>query len=119
MKRILMTVAAAMLATGTAVAQPPQRAYGYDAGRFWRGAPDNPWERIQFLQERVDRGVADGSLNRREADRVRRELDGVRNWVRRMHWHDDGRLTIDQRGRVQARLDQISQQIHWLRHNGW
>jgi hypothetical protein len=34
-----------------------------------------------------------------------------------MHWNGE-RLTPDQRARVQARLDQISRQIRWMRHNG-
>ena len=110
-----------MLLSGAAVAQmpPPGPPPRWDAGAFWRGAPDSPRERIQFLQDRVNRGVADGSLDRREARRVNRELDGVRQWIHRMHWEDAGRLTPDQRGRVQGRLDQISRQIRWLRHNGW
>ena len=51
--------------------------------------------------------------------RVNHELDGVRQWIHHMHWEDEGRLTPDQRGRVQSRLDQISGQIRWMRHNGW
>jgi hypothetical protein len=34
-----------------------------------------------------------------------------------MHWNGE-RLTPDQRERVQARLDQLSRQIRWERHNG-
>jgi hypothetical protein len=34
-----------------------------------------------------------------------------------MHWNGE-RLTPDQRARVQARLDQISRQIRWMRHSG-
>ena len=90
---------------------------GYDRGNFWRGAPDSPWQRIQFLQDRINRGVADGSLNRREAYRANRDLAGVRQWIRRMRW-DGNRLTPDQRDRVQARLDQVSGQIRWARRNG-
>ncbi|WP_404712417.1 hypothetical protein [Sphingomonas sp. MMS24-J13] len=119
MKRTILAMTAGLLVAGAAVAQPyPPRA-PWDAGAFWRGAPDSPRERIQFLQDRVNRGLADGSLNRREAMRVNRELNGVRQWIRRMHWEDAGRLTPDQRARVQDRLDQISRQIRWLRHNGW
>lgn len=117
--------ATVMLLSGAAVAQmpppgpPPGPPPAWDAGAFWRGAPDNPNDRIHFLQDRVNRGVADGSLDRHEAWRVNRELNGVRQWIHRMHWEDAGRLTPDQRARVQGRLDQISQQIRWLRHNGW
>ena len=128
----MRTLAIAIAALGTLAAVPASAQYGhggyqpgpnrpgpYDAGAFWRGAPDNPYQRIQFLQDRVNRGVADGSLDRREAGRVNGELNGVRNWIRHMHWQDAGRLTPDQRAQVQGRLDGISRQIRWMRHNGW
>jgi hypothetical protein len=130
MNRIAITLATGFLvAAGAAQAQygpPPagRPAYGpyrggYDAGAFWRGAPDSPWERIRFLQDRIDHGVADGSLDRREAARASRELDGVRQYIRREHWEDAGRLTPDQRARVQQRLDAVSRNIRWMRHYGW
>lgn len=116
MKWILIAAAASIVAVSPATAQ-----WRHDDARspnaIWRGAPDNPYERIQFLQDRVNRGVADGSLDRREAWRANRELNNVRHWIRRMHWRGD-RLTPDQRARVQARLDEISRQIRWARHNG-
>ncbi len=130
MKKTLIALTAGMMLAGVASAQgyapPPPGGWhqgpgrgGWDRDAFWRGAPDNPYERIRFLQDRVNRGMSDGSLNRGEARRVNRELDGVRRWIRDMHWSDAGRLTPDQRAQVQARLDRISGQIRWLRHNGW
>ena len=140
MKRIAITIAAlATVAAGSAGAQQYGRPGGYNqggynagpanpggynpgaynSGAFWRGAPDNPWQRIQFLQDRVNRGVADGSINRREAARVSGELNGVRGWMHHLHWEDAGHLTPDQRAQVQGRLDGISRQIRWMRHNGW
>ncbi|MBV9812030.1 MAG: hypothetical protein JO326_04720 [Acetobacteraceae bacterium] len=130
--RVFATVAALALAA-PAFAQYPgdhpygDRAYGdhgygdrgWDSGAFWRGAPDSPRERIQFLQDRIDRGVSDGSLDRHEADRANRELNNLRGWIRSMHWDNGGRLTPDQRARVQERLDSLSRQIHWMRHNDW
>jgi hypothetical protein len=119
MKRIIIALVASTIAATPALAQWHHEARGgpMNGAEFWRGAPDNPYQRIQFMQDRVNRGVADGSLDRREAWRVNRELNGVRQWIRRMHWQGE-RLTPEQRSRVQARLDQISQQIRWLRHNG-
>ena len=131
MKRIAIAVAAlGTIIAGTANAHSgPYGAGGYrpgssrpglyDPGAFWRGAPDSPYQRIQFLQDRVNHGIADGSIDRREAARVNGELNGVRGWIHRMHWEDEGRLTPEQRAQVQGRLDGISRQIHWLRHNGW
>ena len=126
MKQITMGILGALLSATAASAQfgpPPGPPHGppsaYDRGAFWRGAPDSPYQRIQFLQDRVNHGLADGSLDRHEGLRVNRELNGVRQWIHRMHWEDEGKLTPDQRGRVQVRLDQISGQIRWMRHNGW
>jgi hypothetical protein len=116
MNRLVILAAAA-----TAIVASPAAAQWvpgpWNPTTFWQGAPANPYERIQFLQDRVNRGVADGSLNRREAWRVNSELNRLRQWIRRMHWQT-GSLTPPQRVRVQARLDQISRQIHWMRRNG-
>lgn len=117
MKKLVIAVVAGAIAATPAAAQWAPQPGPWNPNAFWRGAPANPYERIQFLQNRVNRGVADGSLDRREAWRVNRELNGVRGWIRRMHWNG-GRLTPDQRARVQARLDDISRQIRWMRHNG-
>ena len=117
MKKLILAVVATTIAASPAAAQWVPQPGRWNPTTFWQGAPENPYERIQFLQDRVNRGVADGSLNRHEAWRVNRELNGVRQWIRRMHWQG-GSLTPDQRARVQARLDDISRQIHWLRHNG-
>ncbi|WP_375395846.1 hypothetical protein [uncultured Sphingomonas sp.] len=125
MKFIAIAVAAASLASTTAAFaqygpgpdRGPQHA-PWNAGSFWRGAPENPYQRIQFLQERVNQGMANGSLDRREAHRVNGELNGVRQWIQRMHWRDAGNLNPDQRAQVQGRLDNISRQIRWMRHDG-
>jgi hypothetical protein len=122
MKRIAIALAALAGVTAGAAGAQGYGAYRpgpYDPGAFWRGAPDNPYQRIQFLQDRVNAGIADGSLDRREAGRVNGELNGMRGWIHRMHWEDAGRLTPSQRAQVQGRLDGISRQIHWLRRNGW
>ena len=120
MKRILMATVATMIVTSPALAQwgPRPHHQSWDSNSFWRGAPDNPYDRVQFLQERINRGVADGSLDRREAWRANRELNGVRQWIRRMHWQNGGQLGPDQRAAVQARLDALSRQIRWMRHYG-
>lgn len=113
-KLIILAAAATAIGASPAAAQwVPGR---WNANTFWQGAPANPYERIQFLQDRVNRGVANGSLNRREAWRVNSELNSLRQWVRRMHWQT-GSLTPSEQARVQARLDRISSQIRWMRHN--
>lgn len=92
---------------------------GWDGNAFWRGAPDSPRDRIQFLKDRVNRGIGDGSIDRREANRVNHELDDTSRWIKRMHWEDAGRLSPGQNSQVQQRLDSISRQIHWMRRSGW
>lgn len=117
MKRIIVALLAGTIVATPALAQWSHHGEAWNPNNIWQGAPDNPYQRIQFLQDRVNHGVADGSLDRRQAWRINRELDGVRQWIRRMHWQGE-RLTPDQRARVQARLDEISRQIRWMRHNG-
>jgi hypothetical protein len=118
MKRLITAIVASIVVATPAAAQWRHHE-GWNPNAFWRGAPDNPYERIQFLQDRINHGVADGSLSRGEAFRANRELNGVRQWMRRMHWENAGQLRPEQRARVQARLDAISRQIRWMRHDGW
>jgi hypothetical protein len=110
-----IALAAGLMSADSAMAQPGF----WNPGAFWRGAPENPYERMHFLRARVDNGVANGSIDRREAARVDHELDGVDNWIHRMHWEDAGRLSPDQRARVQEKLDGISRQIRWMRRDGF
>ena len=85
---------------------PPPAAQGWDLDR-----------RIGWLQQRIDRGRGDGSLDRREARRVQNELDRIRQDERRMRRHDGGWLTAPDRDRLQDRLDRLNDQIRWLRRN--
>jgi hypothetical protein len=121
MKRTITAIVASLVVATPAMAQwaHHDRDHGWNPQAFWRGAPDNPYQRIQFLQDRINRGVADGSLDRREAAHASRELNGVRQWMRRMHWQNGGQLRPDQRVQVQARLDAVSRQIRWMRHDAW
>jgi len=117
-KTLGLAIILAAMAAGPVLAQPGP--YGrYDAQEFWRGTSENPIDRIQILKDRVDRAEANGSIDPREAHRVRDELGHTWEWIHRMHYEDGGRLNPDQRAEVQAHLDRISQQIRWLRHNGW
>lgn len=116
-----MTTRTLLIAVGLAVAgvsTPVLAQPAWDSGAFWRGAPDSPRERIAFLQSRIDRGAADGSLDRREAKRASRELDSIRRQDARMHYRD-GRLDPGERAVLQSRLDDLSRRIRWMRHNGW
>jgi hypothetical protein len=73
------------------------------AGNFWQGAPDGLSQRIEWLQQRIDRGRADGSLDRQEARRAQVELNTLRR---------DANV-------LQQRLDNLSRTIRWSRNNGY
>src|ERR1700761_4527524 len=109
MKKTLLTLAALASLSGTgAGAQPaPPPPGGWGGGAFGRGAPDSPRQRIQFLQDRINRGIADGSLDRREAMSVNRDLDRIRQMDRRMHYDNGGRLNPQDRAMLQGRLDDL------------
>ena len=119
-KPILMAMAIAVAGTSIpAVAQPvwhPGDAWNRDA--FWRGAPAGIHERIDWLQQRINRGAADGSLNSREQRRVQWRLDRIRRDARWLRRRDGGRLSPGDRDMIQSQLDELSRQIRWSRHNG-
>ena len=97
MKTKALLAALALTAVGTAMplaAQPAQGSWqprdggqygdrvqssqGWNREAFWRGAPDGLQQRIDWLQQRINRGLSDGSLDRREARRAQYQLDTLR-----------------------------------------
>jgi hypothetical protein len=118
MKMITLCSALALAAIGCAPlsAQQPQDwrgngSSGWDRDAFWRGAPAGPRERISFLQQRIDRGVADRSLDRGEARRAQYQLNSIRMDLNR------GRMTPDRRDMILGRLDDLSRSLRWMRNN--
>ena len=90
----LTTIAIAM----PAAAQPAPRWQSGDSWNretFWRGAPDG-------LQQRINRGLSDGSLDRQEARRAQYQLDSLRR--------DASALN--------SRLDNLSRSLRWARRGG-
>ena len=117
MKKIVLGSLAALMALGTTpvtapVAAQPYGATGWNREAFWRGASEEPFARITFLQRRIDRGVSDGSLDRREARRSQAELNGILRDARRM-----GRLDSRERNMLLSRLDGLSQRVRWRRQD--
>lgn len=106
-----LTAALALAATlttagGVAQAQPAygnRAVSGYDRDAFWRGAPDGLQQRIDWLQQRIDRGRGDGSIDPAEARRLQWQIDGLRRDATAL----------------QARLDNVSRSIRWARQDGW
>lgn len=89
--------------------------YGYNASYGASDSPRDVRERISWLNERVRRGINDGSLSRREADRALRDLDQVQREERQMRRR--GGLSNRDESYLQARLDTISSEIRWSRRN--
>jgi hypothetical protein len=100
--------ALALATVGSAVplsAQPVQNWQARDSWNreaFWRGAPEGVRQRIDWLQQRIDRGVQDGSLDRQEARRAQRQLDTLRQEA----------VDLDQN------LDDLSRSLRWSRNGG-
>lgn len=106
---LLVAVSAATAVAAPVMAQPPgfERPGGWDIDR-----------RINWIQERINRGRGDGSLDRHEFYRVQGELNSVRREERGMRAHHFGHLDDGDRAVLEGRLNQIGDQIHWIReHN--
>ncbi|CAN5769526.1 hypothetical protein BH11PSE6_BH11PSE6_09110 [soil metagenome] len=123
MKIITLCSAIALAAIGSAPLAAQQNrdwrsnnsSSSWDREAFWRGASEDPRQRISFLQQRIDRGVADRSLDRREARRARAELNNIRTTVNRSR----GRMSQQRRDDVLRRLDDLSRSLRWARQNDW
>jgi opacity protein-like surface antigen len=98
-------IAAALALAGTAGVASAQYANNYRPAAnngFWQGAPDGLQQRIDWLQQRIQRGRTDGSLDRQEARRAQLQLDALRR----------------EADVLQRRLDDLSRNIRWSRSNG-
>ena len=102
----------AVLSAAPALAQPP-RPPGAIAPGGW-----DLNRRIDWMQQRIDRGRSDGSLDRREAMRVQRGLQRIRLEADRMRDRHGGRLGDRERMRLEDQLDRLGDQVRWLRNNG-
>lgn len=92
-------------------------SYGYNAS--YGPTADMPRDipqRISWLNERVRRGMNDGSLSRSEANRAMRDLNMVSRQARDMRRRNGGYNPRDEQF-LQARLDTISSEIRWSRRN--
>jgi hypothetical protein len=114
MRRKLLILAAAV-SFAVPIAASAQSAW--DSATFWHDAPPAAWERIDFLQTRIDHGRADGSLNEHEGIRAQADLHQIRDLAAQMRERDGGSLNATDETYVQGRLDNLSRQIRWDRHN--
>ena len=110
-----ITAALGALALAVAV---PALAQDFDRDRG-RDRPSG-WDidrREQWLNERVERGVADGSLDHREAHKVHDKLRDIHRLEDRMRMRDGGRLNDEDRAVLEDKLEDVSNRIHWMREN--
>jgi hypothetical protein len=90
-------LALALIVATPASAQRYERGWtgsqtnGWNRDAFWRDAPRDVWQRITFMQGRIDRGVRDGSLTRNEGRRLQQELNRIRRESRRWRGGANGR----------------------------
>jgi hypothetical protein len=115
----LIAASAVALSAGAASAQSWR---GDDYGRsgdYGRYEDRGRWvsinERQDRLERRIDRGVQRGDLTRREAFRLRREMDDV---ARLEHRYRMNGLSNWERADLDRRFDRISAQIRWERNDG-
>ena len=110
MKPILAALlcASALGAAGAPVLAQPARAVtpATVPGRDFR-------EQLQTLQDRLDAGVRDRTIDRIEFDRATRELTRIRDDIR-TRW-SDGRMDERDRMELQRRIDDLARSIHWAR----
>jgi len=117
-------------------APPPQPAYGpgYDQGpgpggpgygppppqgSFWYNAPRGIHDRIDFLQQRINRGASYSRLSPREVRHANRDLNDIRRQESDLRARDGGHLNPPDRDYLQQRLDTLSQQLHWDSRSGY
>jgi len=72
----------------------------------WRGGIRS---RIQVSKQKIEQGIEQGTLNRREARRLNKELGRILNKIDRMK--EDGRLSQRERNRINRDLDRLDRDI--------
>jgi hypothetical protein len=105
MKKIAMAIAALGIAATTVPAASAQPG--------WQGIN----QRQAQLDRRIDQGVRNGSLNRREAMRLRAEFRQISQLEYRYRRSAPG-LTQWERRDLDRRFNTLSAKIRWERHDG-
>lgn len=110
MKTIVIALAAATALTAGAASAQPYYGQRHDQGR-WTSIN----ERQARLDARIDRGIQNGQLNRREAIRLRREFRQIAYLEKR--YRSNG-LSGWERADLDRRFDALSAQIRHERRDG-
>jgi peptidoglycan hydrolase CwlO-like protein len=72
----------------------------------WRGGIRS---RIQASKQKIDQGIDQGTINRREARKLNKELGKILYKIDRMK--EDGRLSQGERNRINRNLDRLDRDI--------
>ena len=119
-KTVLMTaLIGATLAAVPASAQSYGRGYGYSQGYDRRGYGDDhrngARQELWQLGQRVDRGIRNGDLTRREADYFRREIAQLRDLDQR--YSRGGGYSWREQQRLDQRIDRLRQRLRYERRD--
>jgi septal ring factor EnvC (AmiA/AmiB activator) len=106
MKKVILAVICAVFVFGTITT-------GYAEQDDWRGGIRS---RIQESKQKIDRGVERGTLNRREARKLNKELGKILNKIDRMR--ADGRLSQRDRDKINRDLDRLDRDISREKRDG-
>ncbi|MFZ3007480.1 MAG: glycine zipper 2TM domain-containing protein [Phenylobacterium sp.] len=94
---------------------PSAGGYGqnasYQQGSVWAGAPMDIRGRQTWLQDRIQRGLNDGSLSRAEAAQANRSLSMISRQERGMRHYRNGQLGARDAATIQAKLDTVAATI--------
>ncbi len=112
MKPLLLSALAALSIAAVAA---PAFAQPYGGG----GAPvgGSIVERESRIDARIDQGMHNGGLTRREGFRLRRELRDIEDVEHQYRRADRGHLTDRHRADLEGRLDQLSSRVFGERHD--
>ena len=116
-----LTLASAAL-TSAVQAQsfdPRDRTVVYPAGR---PGLDGGWtlkRREEWLNDRINKAHDEKALDDREADRARHALDQLRGDENYMRDHHDGQLTDNETFTLEARLDDLADEVVSLHNDAW
>jgi hypothetical protein len=106
----VLLAASALLAAAPALAQPVPGG-GYERGYNREGVRDD----LRQIERRIERGRADRSLSRREAERLSVAVQDIRRLERR--YYMDGRLNRAERQDLENRVERLKRQVRWERND--
>jgi hypothetical protein len=116
-------LAAGLALVSAAHAQPPERGERVTVYPATRGDVDRgDWtlkRREDWLNDKINQAHDEHALDGREADRAHHELDRLKDDEHHLRDHHDGQLTDNETADLEARLDQMAEQIHFAHEDAF